>query len=157
MNYKTINIEEIEINNFPRIVDLTLDEHNKLINNLCDVQIHIIPIYKKNNIYYSLLDDVIFEIYKSNFNELICMDHGEINDTQAKLIYLRSLFFIRNFDSIGVSKIISDICEFYDDNHLINTLPFDSKYIDMFKNLFNFDWDDFKHKKDDVFNFVIED
>ena len=152
MNYRTINIDEIENNNFPGIIKLTIDEHNKITNNFCNNQAHIIPIYNKNNKNYSLIDDVILDIYKLNIKKLICIDYGEIDETKAKLIYLQSLFFIRNFDTINVSKLIRDIKDVYNDNDLVNSLPFDSKYIDMFKNLLDFNWEDYDTKEDEDFN-----
>ena len=147
-----MNINEINMNNFPRIIKLTHEQHDKLTHNLSDRQFFIVPIYKEDNKYYSLLDNIIFEIYKMNFKKLICVDYGEINIQQAKLIYLQSLFLNDNFDTIGVSKLICDIKDIYNDNDLINSLPFDSKYIDMFKNLLDFNWEDYNVKEDEDFN-----
>lgn len=72
---------------------------------------------------------------------------GDLTLDQAKYHYLKMSLLRNEVDSLEVAYLMRDLLKEASKEDLIKTLPFTTREMDVFENLFSFDWDQYN---DDV-------
>jgi len=65
---------------------------------------------------------------------------GDLTAEQAKYHYLKMSLLRQNVDSLEIAYLMRDLLQISTKEDLIKTLPFTVKEMDVFENLFSFDW-----------------
>jgi hypothetical protein len=163
--YKMVEIEKVLQSEFQIV------ESNNYIEQKFDSFVDkfgafkVIVVCERPNGYYKIIDgNKAFESYKkNNIKKVLCFNLGELSfEYEVGYKILLNAHFER-LNYISISEMISKVCS---NNHesvkLSHISGLSIKEVDRYKDLINFDWDDFLNQKSigdnqmDIFNFIEE-
>ena len=106
-------------------------------------QFQNIVVYKKDDLYYVIAGVEIFLACKELDYEEIDIKIIDIKDEKEALLFSFWDKFQFEYDSVNIADKVCSLLENYEESEITRSLPYTQSQIDIFKKLYDFDWNDY--------------